>query len=324
VSTPRTLSALYICFASHVGDDFFFIGADYPANSLAYVPRILTPSPGETPTALIRRLYGEYLDSDRQLIYVGSTIPVPEEQQRRFELDGQEWTELLYLGNQPGTAQPLFHIDMFISLAGRGDDGRYRLLVGDPRLAAELLDEPLYPHAMAEVFDNIAGSLERSGFEIVRNPLPLVYVDDEHARLRLWYFATANNALVERPSSGPATVYLPSYGYGAWQSLAGTDEANRELWEELGFHTVALTDFHPFAENLGAVHCITKYLARSTPAPPPSSFDFAGFLAALERLAAAAPSEQQEAWQCVIGALADAGPDVAARLVEAVRAHPQR
>lgn len=252
-----------------IGDDFFFIGADYPANSLAYVNQTITPAPGETPSGLVRRLYEEYLDTERRLFYVGATIPVPEQQARAVRIDGEDWTELVYLGNQPGTAQPLFHIDMFISLAGRGEDGRYRLLVGDPRLAAEVLGLPMYPHAMVEVFDNVARTVERMGFAVRRNPLPLVYVDDERARQRQWYFATSNNALVEASPTTEPTVYLPTYAYGEWTSLEATDEANRALWEELGFATVALGDFHPFAENLGAVHCIKKYLGRSNLVPRP-------------------------------------------------------
>lgn len=247
-----------------VGDDFFLLGADYPARSQRYVrDGIVSPAPGESAAELVRRLYGEYLDAERQLVYVGSTIPVPEEQERVFRLGGQDWTELLYAGNEAGTAQPLFHIDMFISLAGRGEDGRYRLLVGDPRLAAEALGEPLHPHAMAEVFDNVARTLQGMDFDVRRNPLPLVYVDDDAARQRIWYFATSNNALVETSSERGSMVYLPTYGHGPWASLEATDEANRAIWEGLGFSTVALGDFHPFAENLGAVHCITKYLRRS-------------------------------------------------------------
>lgn len=247
-----------------IGDDFFLIGADYPANSLDYVMQgVLTPAPGESAVALVRRLYGEYLDTERELRYVAATIPVPEQRERTIRLDGQEWTEVLHLGNRPGTAQPLFHIDMFISLAGRAQDGRYRLLVGDPRRAADLLGLPLYPHAMAEIFDNVAGTLERTGFAVHRNPLPLVYLDDERTRQRRWYFATSNNALVETSPRGGGIAYLPTYGHGSWPSLAATDRANRALWEQLGFSTVALGDFHPFAENLGALHCISKYLARS-------------------------------------------------------------
>jgi hypothetical protein len=85
-----------------------------------------------------------------------------------------------------------------------------------------------------------------------------VYADDVARRERWWYFATANNALL----SG-ATVYLPTYGHGAWPELAATDEANGRIWAGLGYEVVYLADFHPFAENLGAVHCIKKYLARA-------------------------------------------------------------
>jgi hypothetical protein len=240
-----------------VGDDFFLIGADYPANTLRYVGGILVPGPGERPADLVRRLYREYLDPGRRLSYVGTTLPVPEQSSRRFTLDGQEWTELLHVGNQPGTTQPIFHIDMFVTLAGRGQDGRYRILVGDPRSAAELLGTGLAAHAMAQVFDDIAGCLSRQGFDVRRNPLPLAYLDDPDRRERMWYFATSNNALV-----GDGVVYLPTYGHGGWAELAATDRANGEIWSDLGFEVSYLADFHPFAENLGAVHCIKKYLAR--------------------------------------------------------------
>jgi hypothetical protein len=87
-------------------------------------------------------------------------------------MNGEQWTEFVYQGNAPGTRQPLFHIDMFISLAGRGEDGRYRLMVGDPREAAILTGEPLKPEAMPEVFDNIAAQLAQSGFAVIRTRSP--------------------------------------------------------------------------------------------------------------------------------------------------------
>ena len=64
-------------------------------------------------------------------------------------------------------------------------------------------------------------------------------------------------------------MWLPTYGHGGWASLAATDEANRRVWESLGFETTMLADFHPFAENLGAVHCVKKYLARGANAAAP-------------------------------------------------------
>jgi hypothetical protein len=244
-----------------VGDDFFFIGADYPANSLRYLNRVIIHDPEEAAVDAIHRLYREYLDQTRRLLYIGSRIPVPAQQVRDVLIDGERWTELIYVGNRPGTVQPLFHIDMFLSLAGRDAEGRYQVLVGDPRLAADLLGVPPWAHAMQEVFDGIARDLEGVGFRVHRNPLPLVYVDDPASRQRVWYFATANNALVQI-AGDDRRVWLPTYGYGGWTALQATDRANAEVWESLGFAVSMLTDFHPFAENLGAVHCIKKYLKR--------------------------------------------------------------
>jgi hypothetical protein len=244
-----------------IGDRFFMIGADYPANSLKYMNRVIVPEQGETPASTIKRLYKQYLDHGRDLIYLGATIPVPAETTRKFQMNGETWTETLYFGNKPGTVQPLFHIDMFTTLAGYDREGKYQVVVGDPRLAAQTLGIPVWPHAMAEVFDDIARGLQKRGLVVHRNPLPLAYADDPTARERTWYFATSNNALVEITKDGKR-IWVPTYGHGSWSSLKETDAANKKLWESLGFEAIPLGDFHPFAENLGAVHCIKKYLAR--------------------------------------------------------------
>ena len=245
-----------------IGDDFFFIGIDYPL--LTFEEGILTaPSPAAE-DELLREVYRRYLDADRTFVPVGTTLPVPPAARREFRLQGATWREEIYAGNVSGTRQPIFHIDMFVSLAGRGDDGRARVLVGDPRLAAQLTGEPLQPHAMAPVFDDIARDLGRRGYAVLRTPLPLVYSDDPDARLRSWYFATSNNVLVHAPEGERPTVYIPTYAHGPFaDTLAATDRGNAEIWEALGYDVVALGDFHPFAINLGAAHCIKKYLARA-------------------------------------------------------------
>jgi hypothetical protein len=248
-----------------VGDDFFFIGADHAAMSLEYVGRVLTAPEGVRPVEYVHRLFLDYLDHERDLHYVGATVPIPPEQERQIRLDGEDWTEVLFQSNRPGTAQPIFHIDMFMTLAGRGDDGRHRILVGDPSFAADVLEEPVRPHAISYAFTNVARHLARRGFHVIRNPLPLVYFDDFELRRRLWYFASSNNALVEHDGRGGGTVFLPTYGHGNWPELAATDAVNEEIWQQLGYRTVMLADFHPFAENFGSVHCIKKYLGRDAP-----------------------------------------------------------
>jgi hypothetical protein len=244
-----------------IGDDFFFIGIDYPL--LTFEEGILTAPTQAGEDALLREVYRRYLDAERTFVPVGTTLPVPSAARRQFVLDGVTWVEEVYAGNVPGTRQPIFHIDMFVSLAGRGEDGRYRILVGDPREAARLSGEPLQAHAMTAVFDDIARDLGRRGYAVVRTPLPLVYSDDELARVRSWYFATSNNVLVHAPAGARPTVYLPTYAHGPFaDTLAATDRRHAEIWEGLGYDVVALGDFHPFAINLGAAHCIKKYLAR--------------------------------------------------------------
>lgn len=245
-----------------IGDDFVLIGADYPANTLAQIQRyhhINVPAGADVPE-FVRQLYQRTFDPDRRILYAGTKLPVPQSQRRPIVIDGEQWTEEIYLGT--GTAQPIFHIDMLISLAGRGVSGQYRLLVGSPAMADRLLGRASPPQAMAEIFDDLARQLERQGFEIIRNPLPLTYVDDPGSRTRSWYFATANNCLVQIDEGHGNAVWLPTYGHGPWAELAVIDAANKRIWDDLGFRVHLLADFNPFAQNLGSIHCIKKYLER--------------------------------------------------------------
>lgn len=241
-----------------IGDDFWMIGADYPRNSLklGYIKQ----KDGESVRDAVVRAYGGALDPARRFLTIGSRIPVPQQVSVPFQQDGQTWKEIRYFGNHDGTVQPLFHIDMFLTLAGRDDQNRPIVLVGDPAMAAEALGQPLSLLAMPEVFKDIADQLETLGFKVVRNPIPLVYVDKPKERVRLWYFATSNNALVQ--VSAKKEVWLPTYGHEPWPELAATDALNKSIWEGLGFQVHQLPDFHVFAANLGAVHCIKKYLGR--------------------------------------------------------------
>lgn len=242
-----------------IGDDYWLIGADYPNKSISL--GLVRPDHAETRLAAIRRAYGLSLDVNRTMHLVGSTLPVPTQLEREITINGQRWKEELHAGNTVGTVQPMFHIDMFVTPAGRDSSGNPQVLVGDPRLASQLLNEPLEIHAMAHIYDDIAKKLANIGFSVVRNPLPLVYQDDPSRRTRYWYFATSNNALVEIDEASKH-VWFPTYGYGPWANLTATDEANKQIWESLGFAVTMLGDFHPFAFNLGAAHCITKFIAR--------------------------------------------------------------
>lgn len=244
-----------------IGDDFVLLGVDYLFNTLetfrtsgaVSVPQ--GADPFDYISGLFRRTFGE----DRTLSFPGTRLPVPQFQEGPIQVDGREWVERRYLGT--GQRQPIFHIDMFLSLAGRNDSGRYRVLVGSPTEADRLLDRPPSGYAMHEIFDDVASRLAADGFEVIRNPLPLTYVDFPDEQAREWYFATSNNCLVEITGDS-RRVWLPTYGHGPWEELKATDDANKRLWESLDFEVTQLGDFNIFAQNLGAVHCIKKYLLR--------------------------------------------------------------
>jgi hypothetical protein len=242
-----------------VGDDFFMIGIDYPKRTL---DEMFVPS-GDDPLAEVREEYRKHLDLDRRLLFVGTEAPINVPEPKPFDADGAGGIEVF--GGGAGTFQPIFHIDMFVTLVGRVDDGPFRVMVGDPMRASKLLAEELPSHANASAFDEVADRLAAAGFEVTRNPLPYTSYDewDEENRVwvRTWYFATSNNALVE--VAGEARqVWLPTYGYGPWEHLKRTDDANAEAWTDLGFTVRQLPDFHPLAQWSGAVHCVKKYVRR--------------------------------------------------------------
>jgi hypothetical protein len=247
-----------------VGDDFILLGVDYLLETwdtfVRYTPVLDLPtSPGEI-LPFITKLFRTTFDPDRQLLFAATRLQVPTKREEPFTVDGKEWTQILYAGT--GTHQPIFHIDMFITLTGRSPSGRYRVLVGSPTDAARLLGEPALDHAMGPIFDDVARQLIAQNFEVIRNPLPLTYVDDPDSRTRTWYFATSNNCLVQVDDVAGNHVWLPTYGHGPWADLRATDDANKQVWEQLGFTVHQLADFHVFAQSLGSVHCIKKYLAR--------------------------------------------------------------
>ena len=262
-----------------IGDDFVFVGRDYLDESIAKAreighiegfPERGTQAAQET---FIRDLFRRTFDPDREVHFlesdprgrVGSSV---------VEEDGRRIFDEVEVGR--GARQPIFHIDMFISLAGRDpQSGRYRVLVGDTRLAHELLDWPPVEHDIAGEFDDIADQLSRSGFAVQRTPLPWVpSLEERPGRVQLddgtvarfdatrrWYHATSNNCLVQIDGDR-RDVWLPTYGYGEQQVLEASDRSHRRTWEQMGFTVHQFGDFNAFAFNLGALHCIKKYLAR--------------------------------------------------------------
>ena len=175
-------------------------------------------------------------------------------------INGEQLTEVLYAG--AGYHQPIFHIDMFVSLTGRGQSGRYRVLVGSPAEADRLLGAVAAATGAERDLRRRGARARGAGLRRDTQSAAADVRRRSAGEGALLVFATSNNCLVQIDDAEGEHVWLPTYGHGAWSELAATDDANRHVWEELGFTVHQLADFNVFAENLGSVHCIKKYLAR--------------------------------------------------------------
>jgi hypothetical protein len=209
--------------------------------------------------------FGLEIETRRAIRVVGGRAPLPRCGPRRFEIrEGDlSWREDVdRVIAFDGARQPAFHLDLFLTPAGHARDGRQRVLLGDPAWASALTGVPLPDGFPLEAFRAIDEDLRCAGYEVVRNPLPFVYFDDRVARLREWFYASANNCLVEGSGTAQARVFLPEYGFGAWPELGVTDAINAEIWQELGYDVVRGGDFLPLADSLGALNCVAKVLSR--------------------------------------------------------------
>lgn len=176
--------------------------------------------------------------------------------------------------------QPLFHIDLFISLAGRNAKGEEIYVIGEPECGFSLENCPSdVDHHVQTIIqttrrlinaliDQLKEQLKALGrsCQIIRNPLVLSYYDSYDKRkkikTRCFAFATWNNVLTEvyanpeDPNQMVKRVVLPSYGYdsdysdrpsnynkvpyGSWKHMNYYDKANERIWKDLGFEVIVL------------------------------------------------------------------------------------
>jgi hypothetical protein len=284
-----------------VGGDFWLLGKDYFADTIDLItgarPPVIVP-PQVDADEFARTLFRTYVDAERRLVVLGTEKAIPLRQYVGARDDAGGYL-LDVAAEGAGTFQPIFHIDMFVTLVGpRAADGRFEVLVGSPRLGDERLGTTS-PHALPAVYDRIAAQLEKLGFVVTRNPLvhrptpggrltlgrlkelatgadadrvalaravsELTAAgarDDSDVQVRNWHHVTWNNCLVERSATAGDHVYLPTYGHGDNADLEVIDDEMQALWRERGFTVHALGDFNAFAARQGVVHCIKKYVTR--------------------------------------------------------------
>jgi hypothetical protein len=237
--------------------DLWLEGGNVLAAESCLVGADIRDRAGGDATAFRRRMSA--IEGRRRIHVIGCRAPIARRPPMRFEIAPGNFSwrqDVDRCISWHGSRQPIFHIDMFITPAGRG-----RILVGDPLWASALIDVDLPDGFPTSAFDEIATDLQREGFEVIRNPLPFVYFDAPDSRLREWFYASANNCWVECGQTG-GRVWLPEYGFGAWPELEATDDANAAIWRDLGFEVERVGDFLPLVDQLGSLNCASKILER--------------------------------------------------------------
>lgn len=213
---------------------------------------------------LLEKIGEEWLG--KNLIVVESQSPafVKEWKRGRRTSDG-----ILNFYQSASESQILFHLDLFITLAGKGRLKRKteHLVIGQPVIGFEgHAESSATMQAMVEriitetstaiehIIDHLKKELETLGIrhKIVRNPLPLTYYEQEESidrqviTTRYFCWATYNNCLVENyekesfspfqveTDNGVRRVYLPSYGISSDYSTHPDGTASPfGSWKEL-------------------------------------------------------------------------------------------
>lgn len=262
-----------------VGETYILIGKDALEKNKKLLLALGYPEDGLEDH--IKTYFQDYWGPGKSVIFVGTENPI----------DLITYPDESY--SRTSSYQPIFHLDMFISPAGKSNiEGKIgKLLVGEPRAIA---DARIPPNARPEVFDEmIENSL--NDFEIVRNPLPIVKLEESFQNyesegplfeyeepVEPWiasnhFWATYNNTLVEVEGTG-SKVWLPLYGKHANDSglhpskdipansseLDQIDASMIAQWKGLGFEVVTFGNFSTFAISYGALRCLTKEIHRES------------------------------------------------------------
>ena len=243
------------------GDSFVLVGTDYLAASATLLSPtnptltiVQTPS-HESAVNAARALFSATMDTTREFIFVGTKLDLP----ALTNVSDGVTTQTLFDG--VGPTQPIFHLDMFVSLMGRQPGGKYRIAVGSPKMADQILGRRQLPQALDAQFDDLAERLARHpDLEVVRSPLPLE--STLNGNEWTWYYATACNNIVEIVDEKHKTVWLPQYGFGDKAYLKPIDDYHEKLWRDHGFKVVGLGDYNEVAACFGAAHCLKKILKR--------------------------------------------------------------
>jgi hypothetical protein len=230
-----------------IGDDYALIGKNTLLGNLGRATRLW----GEPAQAHLEH-YLRHVLGMRQVIWLGLE---------------DAWDAKGFVSNGKEAFQPFFHLDLFITLLGKDEEGKELVMLAE--VAGEhvqgLQDSDLSHLAALNLrLDEVAQQLAevdvlatRPIFKVIRNKIGGRIIQSEDGRRKFLPYAH-NNALVEC-FDGIKRIFLPSFPNQVHlqASLA------RQL-SQLGFGQVHFIEhaFEFFAHRGGSLHCLSVVLRR--------------------------------------------------------------
>ena len=183
---------------------------------------------------------------------------------------GQPFKRVIAIGAHTEQEPPkLIHLDLYMSLTGQREEGRYIILVGRCELVSATTPDPDLVRSidlMNAYLEAVAAQLTTLGFAVRRNPIPVVQKRNAVES----YLCAYNNCLTEVVEGMRPVVWLARLSFGQeatghYAHLKRLEDENIKLWEDLGFE-VRLVDanFHTILDDQGSLHCITNEVLRIT------------------------------------------------------------
>jgi hypothetical protein len=162
------------------------------------------------------------------------------------------------VGDSAG-GQPLFHIDLFLSVTGLAAGGRPLLVLAEPQ--AVFRRHAGETAVLAGWLDDAEARLSDAGFAIRRLPVPLAPTRyGRKTRLR----ASLNGLIENDPRAGCAhpIVWVPGFA-DLEPELQDFDIAATEFWRSLGFEPRLCPGWSAAAHVHGALRCAVKVVERA-------------------------------------------------------------
>lgn len=192
---------------------------------------------------------------------------------RKFGVEGVYWVNSTKASGRLNGGQPLFHLDMYVTLAGRDrETGRELVLVGEVADDYVFCRQPEETKALKESLDRTAAWFENTrnhpglNCRVVR--IPLLVFDCRRGR-----FGSYNNCLVE--SSGSKRVfYFPDLTPENLTEVGNSERMRRIITiqenltavlrqQQAGTARFVSGGFYGLSEKMGALRCRIKVIQRT-------------------------------------------------------------